>query len=602
MRFSIPAMAGILSIVASPLIAQTTANAYVKHALVANTASAGADMTDPNLVNPWGNVTSATSPFWVADTGSGLSTVYTSSATALSISGTKPAIPVGAYSGGATKGTATGIVVGGSSFPINGTNSSFVFDTLDGTISGWSGGTTANIAVDNSISNAVYTGLAVATPAGGAASSQLLYAANFYSGKIEVYDTTFKPVATAGTFVDATLPAGYAPFNIWPLTVGGTTKLYVAYTLQDATKKNYAATIGAGVGYVDAFDLNGNLLQHVAAKGVLNAPWGLAIGPANFGKFTGMLLVGNFGDGTINAFDPVAGTSLGPMQDPSGNSIVLPGLWALLAGNGGSGGDTSAIYYTAGGGNQLSGVLGSIQAAPVITTSSVVNAGSLATGAAPNAFLAIFGPNLSPISRGWTTSDFGANGALPTSLDGVSVTIDGKPAYVSFVSPKQVNVLAPPDTTTGPVQVVISNNGLASAFASIQLATYAPSFFISKGTEIAALHADNSVVGATTLFPNVSTPAKPGETIMLFCTGFGATNPAYPSGQVLAQGYPLAITPTVTVGGASATVAYDGLTGAGLYQLNVTIPASTPNGDMPVVATINGVSTQTGAIVTVQGP
>jgi uncharacterized protein (TIGR03437 family) len=374
----------------------------------------------------------------------------------------------------------------------------------------------------------------------------------------------------------------------------------VAYTLQDATKKNYVATIGAGVGYVDAFDLSGNLLQHVAAKGVLNAPWGLAIAPANFGKFSGMLLVGNFGDGTINAFDPVAGTSLGPLQDVNGNSIVLPGLWAIIAGNGGSGGDPSAIYYTAATLGQTHGVLGSIQAAPAITTSSVVNAGSLLAGAAPNTMLGIFGPNLSPISRAWATSDFGTNGALPTSLDGVSVTIDGKPAYVTFVSPKQVNVLAPADTTTGPVPVVVTNNGLASAAAMVQLAAVAPSFFIFKSNAIAALHADYSIVGNTTLFPNLSTPAKAGETIALFATGCGATTPAYPTGQMITQAYPLPTLPTVTVGGVNATVTFAGLTEAGVYQINVTIPASTPSGDTPVVATINGASTQTGAIVTVQ--
>ncbi len=153
MRFSIPALAGILSCVVSPLVAQTTANAYVRHNLIADQASQGADLVDPNLVNPWGNVTSATSPFWVSDTGTGLSTVYTDSATTLSISGTKPAVPAGSASGSA-KGTPTGIVVGGGSFPINGTNSSFIFDTLDGTISGWSGGTTAVLAVDNSSTGA----------------------------------------------------------------------------------------------------------------------------------------------------------------------------------------------------------------------------------------------------------------------------------------------------------------------------------------------------------------------------------------------------------------------------------------------------------------
>src|ERR1019366_8486517 len=227
-------------------------------------------------------------------------------------------------SSGGAKGTPTGIVIGNGSFPVKtGVNSSFIFDTLDGTISGWGAAADANnaiITVDNSGSNAVYTGLAL----GGTPANQWIYAANFYSGAIEVYDTSFKPVSLPGAFVDAQLPKGYAPFNIWPLTVGGAARLYVAYTLQDATKKNYSATAGPSVGYVDAFDMNGVLLQRVAAGGVLNAPWGLAIGPANFGKFAGMLLVGIFGDGRINAFDPVGGTSLGPLQDPSGTPLVFP--------------------------------------------------------------------------------------------------------------------------------------------------------------------------------------------------------------------------------------------------------------------------------------
>jgi uncharacterized protein (TIGR03437 family) len=435
---------------------------------------------------------------------------------------------------------------------------------------------------------------------GGTSATPLLYAANYASGAIEIYGAGFTKVTMAGAFVDAQLPAGYVPFNIWPLTVGGTTELFVAYTKQDPTKKNYSAAVGTGVGAIDAFDMNGNLLQRVTSGGVLNAPWGLAIGPANFGAFSGMLLVGNFGDGRINAFNPATGASLGPLMNQSGTPIAVSGLWALLAGNGGSGGDTSAIYYTAGTGGQQHGVLGVIQAAPAITTSSVINAGSMAAGAAPNTFLEIFGPNMAPFTRGWQTSDF-VNGALPTALNGVSVTIDGKPAYVTYISPKQINVLAPPDSTTGPVQVMVTNNGVASAAATVQLAATAPTFFIYKNNAIAALHSDDvSIVGDTTLFPGSSTPAAPGETIVLFGTGFGATNPAYPTGQMITQAYPLAGTLTVTIAGAPATVTFAGLTGAGVYQFNATVPTSTPAGDQPVVATINGVSTQTGATIAVQ--
>ena len=601
MRLTIPASAGVFTLLAtlltSGLDAQTTANPYLRYNLIADTASQGADLVDPNLINPWGNVTTAASPFWVSDTGSGLSTVYTASATALSISGTKPAVPA---AGGASKGTPTGIVIGNGSFPIKtGVNSSFIFDSLDGTISAWAAGADPNnavVMVDNSKSNAVYTGLAL----GGTASNQLLYAANYYSGSIEVYDSTFKPVSMPGAFVDAQLPAGYVPFNIWPLTVGGTTRLYVAYTKQDASKKDYTATIGAGVGYVDAYDMNGALVQRVTGGGVLNAPWGLAIAPANFGKFAGMLLVGNFGDGRIDAFDPSTGTSLGPLMDNSGTPIAISGLWAIIAGNGGSGGDTSAIYYTAGTGGQQHGVLGVIQSIPVINNAGIVNAASGASNCAANTIITIYGPNLAPRARNWQESDFN-DGALPTSLNKVSVMVDGKPAYVSFISPKQINVLIPQDSNTGSVQVQVTNNGLVSAVANVQLSAAAPAFFIYKNNEIAALHSDNvSVVGDPTLFPNSSTPAKAGETIVLFGTGFGATTPAYPGGQIVTQPYPLTTMPTVTIGGNAATVTFAGLTGAGLYQINVTVPAGTASGMQPVVATINGVSTQSSAVIAVQ--
>jgi uncharacterized protein (TIGR03437 family) len=309
--------------------------------------------------------------------------------------------------------------------------------------------------------------------------------------------------------------------------------------------------------------------------------------------------VGNFGDGRINAFDPTSGNSLGPLMDSSGNPIAIPGLWALIAGNGGSGGDPSSIYFTACTGGQQHGLLGSIQAAPVITTSSVVNGGSLAPGSAPNTFLSIFGPNLASTTRNWKTTDF-VNGALPTSLDGVSVMIDGKPAYIAYVSPTQLNVLSPVDTTTGPVAVSVTNNGLVSASANVQLAAVAPSFFTFKGNAIAALHSDDvTPVGASGVTTG-STPAAAGETIVLWGTGFGATNPAYPAGQLIMTAYPLPALPTVSFGGTQATVTFAGLTLAGVYQINVTVPPGTPSGDNVVVATVNGANTQSTGIITVQ--
>ena len=600
MRFSVSAFGCVLSCILTvevcPLVAQTSANAYVQHNLVADQSSAGADNVDPLLINVWGICTSATSPFWVSDTGSGYSTVYSGKGS-VTVTATKPTIPPAPSSGNST-GSPTGCIIGNGSFPIQpGVNASFIFDTLDGTISAWAGAnpSAAVIKVDNSASNAVYTGLAL----GGTSSNQLIYAANYYSGAIEVYDSTYTKVSMPGAFTDSQIPSGYAPFNIWPLTIAGTTKLYVTYTAQDTTKKNYAAATGAGVGYVDAYDMNGALLQRVAQKGVLNAPWGVAIAPAGFGTFAGKLLVGNFGDGRINVFDPTTGTSMGPLMDPSGNAIAISGLWGLIAGNGGNGGDPNAIYFAAGTGGQKHGLFGSLQAGPTVSTSGVVNAASFSAGAAPNTFISIFGTNLASTSRNWATKDFN-NGSLPVSLDGVSVMVDGKPAYVSYVSPTQINVLTPQDSNTGPVPVVVTNNGLTSASTNVQLSAFAPAFFLFKGNAIAAYHSDNvTPVGASGVTTG-SSPAKAGETIVLFGTGFGPTTPGYAAGQLITTPVALAALPTVTFGGTSANVTYAGLVGAGLYQINVTIPQGTPSGDIPVVATIGGVSSQSTAIITVQ--
>ena len=209
---------------------------------------------------------------------------------------------------------------------------------------------------------------------------------------------------------DAKIPAGFAPFNIWNL--GG--KLYVAYAMQDANKKFDVA--GAGNGYVDVFDTTGKLLQSLVVGGTgsaLNSPWGLAIAPATFGKFANDLLVGNFGDGLINAYDPTTGAFAGTLQDAGGNNIVIPGLWALIYGNGASGGDKDTLYFTAGPGGQKHGLLGSISANPNLV--SALNAAQVTGGIAPNTYITIKGNNLAATKRSWATADFGTTGkALPT--------------------------------------------------------------------------------------------------------------------------------------------------------------------------------------------
>ena len=232
---------------------------------------------------------------------------------------------------------------------------------------------------------------------------------------------------------------------------------------------------------------------------------------------------------------------------------------------------------------------------------AVANGASFQTGFASATWVSIFGTNLSQTSRGWQGSDF-VNGLLPTSLSGVSVTINGVAAYVEYISPTQLNVLAPDDATVGAVQVQVTTaQGNSNSFTA-QKQQFAPAFFTMGGSYVAALHADYSYVGKPGLIAGVTTqPAQPGETILIYGTGFGPTNPPLPSGKLVTTPAVLANSVQVTIGGVAAPVAYAGLVEAGLYQFNVTVP-NVPNGDAVVVAQIGGVQTQTGILVTVQSP
>ena len=216
----------------------------------------------------------------------------------------------------------------------------FIFDTEDGIIANWTGASnTAAVAFDNSASGAVYKGLALLN-------GTFLLAANFNSGKVDVLDRNFNLTSLSGSFTDPKLPAGFAPHGIH--VIGN--QIYVAYAMQDAAKHD--AQPGAGLGQVDIFDMNGNFVStFVAAGGKLNAPWGVVATPATFGAFPNAILVGNFGDGTINAFD-TTGKFLGQLTDSSNNVLVNPGLWDMVFGGGGTSGDPGTLYLTAGGGNQ----------------------------------------------------------------------------------------------------------------------------------------------------------------------------------------------------------------------------------------------------------
>ena len=307
---------------------------YLQRNLVSD-ISGLADWTDPNLLNPWGIAFSATGPFWLSDNHSGLSTLYDSSGTPQTL-----VVSIPPPTGGTPPAAPTGIVLNNTTNFIAASNQAarFIFATEDGTISAWASGTNAVLKADNSAASAIYKGLAL----GKANGSNYLYAADFHNGKVDVFDGEFSPVTLAGGFVDPGIPAGFAPFNVQAIG----TNLFVTYAKQDADKEDDVP--GPGNGYVDIFDTSGNLVKRFASNGALDSPWGLALAPAGFGQFGGQLLIGNFGDGTINAFDPVSGVFLGQVKDFTGAPIAVPGLWALLFGNGGRGGDTNTLYFTAG--------------------------------------------------------------------------------------------------------------------------------------------------------------------------------------------------------------------------------------------------------------
>jgi uncharacterized protein (TIGR03118 family) len=334
---------------------------YIQQNLVSDLPGVAAH-TDPNLVNPWGLTFSATSPIWVSDNGTGLSTLYNGAGVAQALVVTVP-------SGTTDPGAPTGVVFnGGALFK----GDRFIFATENGTIDGWQTGTTA--AVEASTPDAVYKGLAF----GNVGAATNLYAANFSAGKVDVFNSAYAPTTVTGSFTDPSLPAGYAPFNIVDLG----NLLYVTYALQDDAKKDDVA--GAGHGSVDIYTTNGVLVQRLVSGGALNSPWGMAQAPAGFGPLGGDLLIGNFGDGTINAFNPSTGAFLGTLNDTSGNPIVNQGLWGLAFGNGSQGTSTGTLYFTAGisGPDAVEdhGLFGSLSDAPEPGSLALFGLGAMAVG------------------------------------------------------------------------------------------------------------------------------------------------------------------------------------------------------------------------------
>jgi uncharacterized protein (TIGR03118 family) len=321
-----------------------------------------AQITDPLLKNAWGVAISGGSPFWVGDNGTGVSTLYT--VNPLTNATTKGALVVTIPG----DGTVTGVAFNGTT----GFGSDrFLFVSEDGTVSGWRNplGTNAEVLQIGSADN-VYKGTAFASTGG----FNYLYAANFKAGKIDVIKGDSGAPDLAGSFTDPGIPSGFSPFNI--VQLGG--KLYVTYALQSAGGDEDVA--GPGNGFVSVFDLQGNFLGRVTSQGTLNSPWGLAIAPTSFGFFGGDLLVGNFGDGTINAFDIPTGTFEGQLLGTNNAPLSIDGLWSLIVGNGGNGGSLNSLYFTAGPDGETHGLFGVIAAVPEPSSIAMFGFGLLCLG------------------------------------------------------------------------------------------------------------------------------------------------------------------------------------------------------------------------------
>ncbi len=355
------ASAVILTLHAAP----ATAQFYQQHNLASFPGGVPPNPPDTDLVNPWGLTSGPTTPWWLADNGVDKSTLYTAA-------GVKLATPLPAVPGAPTGAVFNLSPNAQPQFVLTATNNSdgrtgkaaFIFDTEEGTILAWNGGDHA-VQVFPAPGEPpadpapAFKGLAIAQVDSNDATSWRLFATNFSQGRVDVFDGSFQPVADPG-FVDPTIPEGYAPFGIQ--TIGDT--IYVTYALRNPDTGDDVA--GPGNGFVNAFDLQGNWVARVASGGPLNSPWGLAWGSDQFGKFSGHLLVGNFGNGRINTFalQPNGSyESTGPLHSASGPPLQIEGLWAIQFGKAGNNGDPSQLFFTAGPDDENGGLFGFLTAA-----------------------------------------------------------------------------------------------------------------------------------------------------------------------------------------------------------------------------------------------
>jgi uncharacterized protein (TIGR03118 family) len=324
---------------------------YAQRNLVSDVPGA-AELLDPDLVNAWGLAFGPTNPAWVADNGTDVSTLYRGAVASSPVAKVPLTVSI-------PRGAPTGAVFNGSpGFVVHSGTSSgpalFLFSSEAGTITGWNAAVpppppSTHAQTPITVPGAIFKGLAIADTATG----PQIYATDFHNGQVDVWDANFVRVRHPGAFSDPALPAGYAPFGIQTVNGG----IVVTYAKQDADAEDEVA--GPGKGFVDVYDTGGSLLRRFAARGALNAPWGVALAPQGFGRASGALLIGNFGDGRINAYDPVSGRFLGALRGEHGRRIAIDGLWALEFGNGVIG-TPQTLLFTAGPAEETHGLFGEI--------------------------------------------------------------------------------------------------------------------------------------------------------------------------------------------------------------------------------------------------
>jgi uncharacterized protein (TIGR03118 family) len=426
-----------------PAAASAQSTSYTQTNIISD-GSVQAQHSDPTLINPWG--ISIGPQFWINTAGTGMSLVEGSAGNEF-FSVTIPAANPATSGHGSPAGTVYNPDTNVFNIPNKG-SASFLFGTLDGTISAWNTATPqAVIVANNSTANASYTDIALVKNNTGT----FLLAANFNGGTVDVFDSNFAASHLAGSFADPSLPAGFKPFGIH--TIGN--NVYVTYAqINDQGRE----TVGAGLGYVNQFDLNGNFVTRAIAQGNLNAPWGMALAPQGFGSLGGTLLVGNFGDGVINAYDPTNFALKGQITGSDGTPLANSGLWEIVFGAGtttggtaDTAGDPNTLYFSAGINGERGGLFGSIKVAAPAGAGDFTLTSSTPTVSITNGQIGNLSLNLSATNGFSGTVTLSCSG-LPSGdscgFNPASVSVGGTtPVMVGLAITTAVGTPAPPPPT-----------------------------------------------------------------------------------------------------------------------------------------------------------